>query len=494
MPSPPEAPSASGHPSADPAGRRREQRAWYMYDWANSVFSTSVITVFLGPYLTSVAEAGAGPDGRISVLGWAMDPTALYPYATSLSVLLQIVLLPAVGAIADYTGRKRMLLGVLAYLGAFATAGLYFVQGTGYLLGAGLFVLANLAFGASVVVANSFLPEISDPDERDTVSSRGWAMGYLGGALLLTVHLVLYLAHDSLGVAEGHAVRISMASAGLWWAVFTVIPLLRLRDRRGAAAALVVPAAADAPDEADGADGAKVPVGVGGAHPAAPARRATGAAAVLASFGQLARTVRGLRAHPGTLVFLVGYLLFNDGIQTVIAFSATFADQALGLGQEVQIGAILMVQFVAFGGALLLGAMARRLGTKRTILGSLLVWMVVVAVAPLLQAGSAVQFFLLAFFIAIVMGGTQALSRSLFSLLIPRGKEAEYFGLYEISDKGSAFLGSLTLGVALDATGGDYRMAILSLIVFFVAGFAVLLFLNVPKAIRSAGNTPPDHV
>jgi UMF1 family MFS transporter len=480
-----------------------------MYDWANSVFSTSVITVFLGPYLTSVAEAGAGPDGRISVLGWAMDPTALYPYATSLSVLLQIVLLPAVGAIADYTGRKRMLLGVLAYLGAFATAGLYFVQGTGYLLGAGLFVLANLAFGASVVVANSFLPEISDPDERDTVSSRGWAMGYLGGALLLTVHLVLYLAHDTLGVAEGHAVRISMASAGLWWAVFTVIPLLRLRDRRGAAAAPAVPAAADAPgapgapddpddpdapDDPEGADGAKVPVGAGGAHPAAPARRATGAAAVLASFGQLARTVRGLRAHPGTLVFLVGYLLFNDGIQTVIAFSATFADQALGLGQEVQIGAILMVQFVAFGGALLLGAMARRLGTKRTILGSLLVWMVVVAVAPLLQAGSAVQFFLLAFFIAIVMGGTQALSRSLFSLLIPRGKEAEYFGLYEISDKGSAFLGSLTLGVALDATGGDYRMAILSLIVFFIAGFAVLLFLNVPKAIRSAGNTPPDHV
>ncbi|MFC4564603.1 MFS transporter [Nocardiopsis mangrovi] len=471
-----EAPGAPDEPVADPAERRRERRAWYMYDWANSVFSTSVITVFLGPYLTSVAESGAGADGRISVLGWSMDPTALYPYATSLSVLLQLIVLPAVGAIADQTGRKRELLGGLAYLGAFATMGLYFVQGTGYLLGAGLFVLANLAFGASVVVYNAFLPDIATADERDTVSSRGWAMGYLGGALLLTVHLGLYLSHESLGLEQSHAVRISMASAGVWWALFALIPLARLRNRmRGGAASAPFNGAS--------------PGGVPGAAPGGSA-----AATVIASFGQLWQTLRSLRAYPGTLVFLLGYILFNDGVQTVIAFSATFADQALGLDQGVQIGAILMVQFVAFGGALLLGGIARRLGTKRTILGSLVVWVAVVGVAPLLQAGSAVQFFLLAFFIAIVLGGTQALSRSLFSHLIPRGKEAEYFGLYEISDKGSAFLGALTIGVALDATGGDYRLAILTLTVFFVVGFVVLLFLNIPAAIRAAGNTPPARI
>ncbi|MDT0302688.1 MFS transporter [Streptomonospora wellingtoniae] len=464
----PPAPPPSGTPAADPAGLRRERRAWYFYDWANSVFYTSVISVFFGPYLTALAQEGAGPGGRIGVLGLAIDPTALYPYATSVSVLLQLVALPAVGAVADYTGRKRELMGLLAYIGAFATMGLYFVEGSAYMLGAGLFVLANLTFGASVVVYNSFLPDLAQPDERDTVSSRGWAMGYLGGALLLSLHLVLYLFHGGLGLDQGHAVRIAMASAGVWWAVFTIIPLTRLRNRyRGAV--------------------------LTGTRPAEPGR-AGGGRAVASSFGQLWYTVRSLRAYPRTLVFLVAYILFNDGIQTVIAFSATFADQALGLGQEVQIGAILMVQFVAFGGALVVGAIGRRLGTKRTILGSLVVWTAVVAVAPLLSEGSAVQFFILAFFIAIVLGGTQALSRSLFSHLIPRGKEAEYYGLYEISDKGSAFLGSLALGVALDATGGDYRLAILSLVAFFVLGFAVLAFLGVSRGIREAGNTVPERI
>ncbi|SJZ35481.1 MFS transporter, UMF1 family [Marinactinospora thermotolerans DSM 45154] len=435
-----------------------------MYDWAGSVFSTTVITVFLGPYLTTMAEAAAGPEGRIELFaGWSVDPTSVYPYATSLSVLLQLVLLPVVGALADYTGRKRELMGVFAYLGAFATMGLYFADGP--LVCAALFVLANTAFGGSFVVYNSFLPDIAGPAERDAVSSRGWAMGYLGGALLLTLNLVLYLFHGAFGVTAEHAVRICMVSAGVWWALFALIPLARLRN----------PARPPATEESGAA-------------------RPRGAGVLAGGFAQLWQTLKGLRAYPRTLLFLLAYIAFNDGIQTVIGFAAVFADQALGLGQEVQIGTILMVQFVAFGGALLLGAIARRLGTKRTILASLVVWLVVVSAAPLLQAGSVPQFVVLAFFIAIVLGGTQALSRSLFSHLIPRGKEAEYFGLYEISDKGSAFLGSLTLGIALDVTGGDYRTAILSLALFFVIGFAALLAVNIPAAIRAAGNEVPERV
>ncbi|PSK98004.1 UMF1 family MFS transporter [Murinocardiopsis flavida] len=432
-----------------------------MYDWANSVFVTSVVTVFIGPYLTTVAQAGADADGRISVLGWSMSATSLYPYATSLSVLLQIVLLPAIGALADHTGRKRALMGALAYIGAVTTTGLYFVQGDGYLLGAGLFVVANLAFGASIVVYNAFLPEIAAPDDRDKVSSRGWATGYGGGFTLLLLNLVLYLQHENFGLDEGHAVRICMASAGVWWALFALIPLARLRDRRRAGTP-------DAPQ--------------------------SGGRAVRASFRQLGRTLKGLPAYPGTLLFLLGYILFNDGIQTVIAFASTFADQALDLDQTVQIGTILMVQLVAVGGALLLGMLARRFGTKRTILASLVVWCMVVGAAQLVQPGSAVQFYILGFFIAIVLGGTQALSRSMFSHLIPPGKEAEYFGLYEISDKGSAFLGALTVGVVLDATGDDYRLAILSLLVFFVLGFVILAAVNIPKAIARAGNPVPARI
>ncbi|GAA2774817.1 MFS transporter [Nonomuraea dietziae] len=200
-----------------------------------------------------------------------------------------------------------------------------------------------------------------------------------------------------------------------------------------------------------------------------------------------------LRRYPLTLAFLVAYLLYNDGVQTVISFSATFADKELELSQTVQIGAILMVQFVAFGGALLLSRMARTFGAKRVVLAALVAWTGVVCVAYFLPKGSATAFFALGFAIAIVMGGTQALSRSLFSHVIPRGKEAEYYSLYEISDKGSTFLGSFTLGMALQLTD-SYRLGIISLIVFFVLGGALLAAVNLPKAIRAAGNEVPERL
>ncbi len=345
-------------------------------------------------------------------------------------------------------------MGFLAYLGAAATLGFYFVSGDRYLLGGWLFLLANVAFGGARVTYDSFLPQIARADERDAVSSRGWAFGYLGGGLLLALNLALYLSG---GIEEGLAVRISLASAGLWWAMFAIIPMLRLRNRPGHAHDATVPRA------------------------------------VSGSLRQLGRTIADLRRYPRTLLFLVAYLLYNDGVQTVISFSSTYAEHELGLGKSTQIGAILMVQFVAFGGALLLGRLALRYGTKRTVLASLVVWTAVVGVAYFLQKGAAIQFFAIAFFIAIVLGGTQALSRSLYSLVIPPGREAEYFSLYQISDKGSAFLGSLVLTLALQVTD-SYRTAIISLIVFFVIGFVLLMIVNLPRAIREAGNEVPDHI
>ncbi|MFG1876370.1 MFS transporter [Sphaerisporangium sp. NPDC049003] len=438
-----------------PETRKREQRGWYWYDFANSGFQTTVITVFLGPYLTTLAEkAAGGEDGFVGFLGFDFRAKAYFSAIVTMSVVLQIVIMPVAGALADHTGRKKELLALFAYVGAAATLGFYFVSGDAYVLGGVLFVIANVAFGAAMVVYNSFLPQISRPDERDAVSSRGWGFGYLGGFLLLAVNLFLY---EGSGIDQGLAVRISLASAGLWWALFTVIPLLRLRNRRVAT------------------------------HDATPAQ------AVGGSFRQLGRTIADLRRYPRSLLFLLAYLIYNDGVQTVISFSATYADQELGLGKSVQITAILMVQFVAFGGALLLGWLASRFGTKRTVLVSLVVWTAVVAVAYFLEKGAAVQFYAIAFLIAIVLGGTQALSRSLYSLVIPAGKEAEYFSLFEISDKGSAFLGSLTLTLALQLTD-SYRLAILSLVIFFVVGFALLTVVNLPRAIREAGNEVPARV
>ncbi|MEV4097940.1 MFS transporter [Streptosporangium saharense] len=440
-----------------PASRRRQQRGWYFYDWANSAFNSTVLTVFLGPYLTTIAENAAGGRPYVQVLWFDVRPSAYYSFVVGAAAVLQIVLMPVAGALADHTGRKKELMGLFAYIGAGATICMWFVSDGRYLLGGALFIVASVGFSTAFVIYNSFLPEISSPDERDRVSALGWGFGYLGGGLLLALNLALFLGHESLGVSESDAVRICLASAGLWWAGFTVIPMLRLRNLH---------AAAGTP---------------------------TMGTAVTGSFRQLGRTIAGLRNYPLTLAFLVAYLVYNDGVQTVISFSATYADKELGLSQTTRIAAILMVQFVAFGGALLLGRLAASYGAKRVVMSALVAWMAVVGVAYFLPRGSALPFFALAFAIAIVMGGTQALSRSLFSHVIPSGKEAEYYSLYEISDKGSTFLGSFALGLALQLTD-SYRLGVLSLLVFFLVGLVILGAVNLPKAIRAAGNPVPERI
>ncbi|RFU20749.1 MFS transporter [Geodermatophilus marinus] len=438
---------------ADPA-LRRERFGWYSYDWAMSVFNTSVTTVFLGPYLTAVAEDGAGPDGRLDLLGLSIPPGSWFSYVLSVSVLLQVLVLPLTGAVADRTGRKREMLAGATALGALATTGLFFVADGRWLLGAVLFALANIAFGAATVVYYSWLPDLAGPDERDLVSSRGWAFGYVGGALLLAVHLGLVLGAPSLGLTTGEAVRICLATAGLWWGGFTVFTVSRLRNR---------------------------PV------------RDVDAVRSRTGFRQLATTLREMRAFPLTLWFLGAYLLFNDGVQTVISLSATYAVEELGLEQSVLTGAILMVQVVAIAGALALGRLAARYGAKRVVLGSLLAWIGVLVAAFFLEAGAVGQFYALAAVIGLVQGGTQALSRSLFSQLIPLGKEAEYYGFYEISDRGTSWLGPLAFGLTYQLTG-SYRYAIVSLVVFFVAGFVALAALPIRRAVLAAGNTPPERL
>src|SRR3954467_14002622 len=199
-----------------------------------SVFNTSVTTVFLGPYLTAVAEDAVGEDGRLSFLGLSIPPGSWFSYVLSASVLLQVLVLPLTGAVADRTGRKREMLAGFALLGALATTAMYFIADGRWLLGAVLFIVANIAFGAATVVYYSWLPDLAGPDERDAVSSKGRAFGYVGGALLLAVHLGLVVAHDSLGLTTGEAVRICLATAGLWWGGFTVFTVSRLRNRRPA--------------------------------------------------------------------------------------------------------------------------------------------------------------------------------------------------------------------------------------------------------------------
>ncbi|HEY7911647.1 MAG TPA: MFS transporter [Blastocatellia bacterium] len=435
---------------------RRETFGWYVYDWANSAFYTTVVTVFMGPYLTEVAKAAADGEGFIHPFGIAIRAGSFYPLAVSLSVFFQMIFLPLLGAIADYSHMKKHMLGFFAYVGAFATMGMYFLEGDRYLLGGALFVIANFSIGASIVFYNAFLPEIASPDRRDAVSSNGYAVGYLGGGLLLAANLVLFANAERLGISTGHAVRISLTSAGIWWATFTLIPMLLLKQRE------------------------------------AVKRLPPGQSRLTVGFKQLLHTLKGLRGYPHTLLFLLAYLLYNDGIQTVIALASQFGRDELGLEVSTLTTVVLMVQFIALFGAILFRYIARAAGTKRAIIISVIIWSALV-----LYAYGALRterdFYIMGAVSGIVLGGSQALSRSLFSLMVPHGKEAEYFSLYEISDKGTSWLGPAVFALTYQFTG-KYRLAILSLVTFFVLGLILLLFVNARKAIGEAGNEAPERV
>jgi UMF1 family MFS transporter len=441
-----------------PLNDKREITGWIMYDWANSAFSTTVVTALLGPYIESLAQSSAEP---LRLFGTVIQPGAIYPFAVSLSVILQVFFLPLLGTIADYTHLKKRLLLAFAYTGAFAAIALFFVRGDSPALGANgavvagslLFIVANLAFGAAIVFYNSFLPEIASPDRRDSVSSRGFAFGYLGGGLLLLINLGMLLLIEDTALA----VRLSLASAGVWWAVFTFIfPHRRLIQR------------------APGHDHPRVNLFVHGIKE------------VWHTFGEL------WRDYPMTLRYLLAYLIYNDGIQTVIVVAAAFAVSELGVDPQTVLILVLLIQFMAFGGALLFGRIAQRIGAKRAIMVSLGIWSALVIYAYAFLDNQ-VQLFVMGAVLALVLGGSQALSRSLFSQMIPEEHEAKYFGFYEISERGTAWLGTLAFALAVQLTGSQ-RVAIVTLIIFFLVGLALLSRVDVRRAIVEAGNDPQGVV
>jgi UMF1 family MFS transporter len=430
---------------------KREQVGWCMYDFANSAFYTTVITLFLGPYLTALAGNAADASGYVHPLGIPIYARSFWSYAVSSSVILQVLFLPMVGAEADFGRRKKEVLGATAYLGAIATMGMFFLKGSDYLFGGLLFLIANVAFGAAEVIYNSFLPEIAPPEDRDTVSSKGYAYGYIGGGVLLALNLALFMGAGKIGITEGMAVRISLASAGAWWAIFT-IPTLRTLHNRG------------------------------------PAHRLDrGQSALATTVQQLASSVKSLGQYPQAGVFLIAFLLYNDAIQTVIALASQFGADELKIPQAQMTLAILMVQFVAFFGSLGFNWVASKTSAKRAVAASLVIWIAVVVY--IFWVTTTVQFFVMAAIVALVLGGSQALSRSLFAQLVPKGREAAYFGVYEITDKGTSWICPIVFGLAMQFTK-SFRLAILSLLFFFVAGLLVLFKVNVEQGERDVAAQP----
>jgi MFS transporter, UMF1 family len=502
---------------------RKEIFGWAMYDWANSAFSTTVGTVFLGPYVANLARDAAAAAGTatVSLLGLPVAPDSVMPFAIAFSVVFQAGFLPIFGAIADYSHRRKQMLQLFATIGALATLALFFVTADTWQLGPLLYIVANLAFGSAMVFYNAYLPDIASEEERDRVSSFGWAMGYLGGFVLLALNLALFLLGENFGISTGLAVRINLASAGLWWLGFSFFTWSRLKSRHAAralpegenlfsiafkqlsetmetpprliATLLLSPllifiwAPIVAPivlrlltEQSLSEDLAILPVLL---------PPMIGPVIMLVIF-----LTKKARTLPETSKYLTSYLIYNDGIQTVIAVAATFAaapilQGGLELDQSTLTSVILMIQFVAFFGALIWGRLAKWIGAKNSIIVSLVIWSGVVIYAYSGMKGDTrvAEFWVLGFFIAMVMGGSQAISRSLFAQLIPKNNEAEFFSIYEISERGTSWLGPMVFGIA-NQVFGDLRIAILALIFFFVIGLVLLPFVNVQKGIDATKN------
>ena len=446
-------------PKNDP----REVFGWKMYDWANSAFYTTVVGALYGPYLTELAQQAVGENGTVVSFGPVGSITAksFFPTCISVAVFLQVFVLPILGAIGDYSNLKKRMMALFCYLAVIANCLMFLVTGRFYLLGGLLFIIANLGFGASIVFYNGFLGEITTEDQRDKVSSRGFAYGYLGGGLLLALNFLLVKSAGRLGMDPYMAVRLSLLSAGIWWGAFALITFARLKTRQ--------------------------------AEKTLP----PGKTYLTIGFSELGRTFRELARLRHTLKYLIGYLFYNDGIQTVISMASVFMAQELftarGLktDQSFLLGVFLMVQFVAIFGALIFERLAYAIGTKRAIMVSLVLWCgVVIYGYGFLHTTR--EAWTMAAVIAIVLGGSQALSRSLFSRMIPAGREASFFGIYEVSERGTSWMGPLVFGAVVAATN-SYRQALLSLVVFFIVGTLILYFTNTDQAIHEAGNLLPEE-
>ncbi len=425
---------------------RREVLGWQMYDWGWSAFSTTVVTALLGPYLLELAEDNGGVD----ILGWNVDAGSFFPFAVSVSAVLQVIALPLIGTIADHTPHKKKLMLALAYAASAATAALFVVTADNVAWGGFLFVVAAVGFAAAGVVYNSYLPEIAPPNLRDRVSSGGFALGYLGGGLYLAANFVLIALMDDTELA----VRISLGGAGVWAAVFIFAFTQRwLRDR-------------------------------------SPARTKPADRGWLGfSMATTLATARDLwTSYPVAFRYLLAYLVFNDGIQTIITVATTFAADELDAEAETLLLLVLMIQFVAIPGAIGFGRWAEAAGAKRTLIINLCVWALLVIYAYA-QLDSIAKLWIMGVVLAAVLGGSQAIARSLFSQMIPTSKEAEFFGFYEIAARGTSWIGPLAFGVVNQITGSQ-RQAIVSLIAFFVIGIAVLVTVDVRRGMLDAGQDP----
>jgi len=413
---------------------RPELRAWAMYDWANSAFQSTIITAVFPDFFSSVAAADLPPAVA----------TARFAWATTIAVTIIAILGPILGAIADYRAMKKRLLAVFMVIGVIATLAMAGIDRGEWQSALLIFMVANVAIAASFVFYDSLLPHIAAPDEIDRVSTGAYALGYLGGGIVLIVNLLWILMPATFGIPDTiAAIKLSFISVAAWWLLFS-IPLLR---------GVAEPARALEADET----GRESTIGV--------------------AFKRVFETFHELRGYRNAFLMLVAFLLYNDGIQTIIRM-ATIYGAEVGIDRNARIAAFVVVQFVGVPFSFLFGSVAGRIGAKTAIFVSLGVYVGISVLAFFMT--TAWQFFALAFLVGTVQGGSQALSRSLFARMIPKHKSSEYFGFFSVFEKFAGIAGPAMFAASVTFFGSS-RAAVLSVILFFVAGGLVLTRVNVAE-------------
>ena len=419
---------------------------WAMYDWANSAYITTFAAI-VAAFFTGVIVPDDGFNGYSGQTLWSA--------VISIGAIILFLWMPVLGAVADYASAKKQFLRLFAWVGAFTTIALPFTPDGAVVIFLVVVLITQIGFVAANVFYDGFLPSISTDETIDRVSSRGFALGYIGGGLyvLAALALILLSGDESVtGMTENAAARIGIAGAGVWWVLFTSFALRRL------------------PEETE-------------SFPLPPEYQgqARWLALTKLGFSRTIATGRKLLGFKHLMLFVLAYLFYNDAVQTVITVTGAYAEETLELGATEIIIAFLIVQFVAFFGALMFGALAGRIGAKRAIMASIAVWIGVTIAAYFLPTGEAVPLYGLAVIVGFVLGGVQALSRSLYGTMIPEEAAAEFYGFYSVFSKFSAIWGPLVFALVTNATGSG-RPAILSVVAFFALGLVLLSRVDVGKA------------
>jgi len=426
--------------------QKREIFGWAMFDFADSAFATTILAVIFNQYFVTVV---AGGEKGIHFLGLHLHGASLFTFVVSLSMTIAAILSPFLGAVADTSGSKKRFLMTFCYGAIVVTGLLYYVHEGNTWSGALLFMLANVGFACGNVFYNAFLPEISTPETIGRISGLGWALGYIGGGTLLAINLIMLKYPGWLGRPEGYfTVQDCFLSVALWWFVFSLPTFFFLKEKRWASPSI---------------RGSRFRQGV----------------------DRLRHTFRRIRTFRELTKFLVAFLIYNDGIETVIVMASIFGAQVLGMRTEEIILFFLMIQGIAFFGSVAFGFLADAIGNKKTVMISLGIWSLIVIWAFTLGLffDPLTEYWILGALAGTVLGGTQAASRSLQGLFTPEENSAEFFGFFAVSGRFASVFGPLIYGILIAITG-DVQSGILSVLLFFVVGMVMLWTVDERKGME----------